>query len=186
MTTSEIALVLRERPCVLRVGVRRNDDPARLGCDLLDLQLPADAAAGFAVCEAVVETDLAGYAAAFGWIQVVRSSDDATGGTAYDLDPLTLFRDVDTPFAFFGIRPVFFDAPFRATRDDLTWEAETFLCVLPDAVMSRSVLGVAGFRWGFALRGGELTLQEPTPLDRVAWTRHIPMLAGAHPSWRFL
>lgn len=185
MATTDIPFGLRGQPALLRVDVRRNDDPVRLGCDLLDPNLPGNAAEGFAVCEATVETALSGYAAAFGWIQVVRSTDDSSGGTAFDLDPLALFRDIPTPFAFFGIKPVLFDAPFREQRHDLRWEAETFLCVVPDAVMSRSVHPVVGFRWGFALRDGALSLRDTTPLDGAAWAPHVALLAAAYPTWAF-
>jgi len=90
--------------------------------------------------------DADGYAAAMGWVQLVRSTDAAP---EFEMDPLALFREVATPFAFFGIKPTMFDAPFRDEKYDLTWRAETFLCAIPDGVMSQHAQPLAGFGWGF-------------------------------------
>ncbi len=68
-----VPFTLRERRGEIRVSVTVNEDPVRLGCDLLDISLPADAARGLPVCEATPIIDLDGYASACGWIQVVRS-----------------------------------------------------------------------------------------------------------------
>jgi hypothetical protein len=57
-----------------------------------------------------------------GWIQLVRSTDGETPDE-YELDPLALFRHVDTPYAFFGIKPELFDAPFREHRRSIRWQA---------------------------------------------------------------
>ena len=106
-------------------------------------------------------------------------------GKTFDLDPLALYREVETPFAYFGIKPVLFDAPFRDHRRNLTWEAEAFLCVVPDAVMSRTVHHVVGFRWGFALHDGALSLRDAAPLDDAAWSAHVALLATSYPTWTF-
>src|SRR5918994_6919818 len=61
------------------VDVRRNLNPSDLGCDVASLGLP--------VCTARVETEALGYRAMCGWIQVVRSTDNSTGGEAFDMNP---------------------------------------------------------------------------------------------------
>src|SRR5947199_82347 len=76
------------------VSVVANDDPVRYGCDLLDASIDPDAARGFPVCEARVDLDGAGYRAACGWVQLVCSTD---AGDTFDIDPLTVYRDVATP-----------------------------------------------------------------------------------------
>lgn len=129
----------------IHVSLVVNDDPLRYGCDLLDPDLPPDAAQGYPVCRAEIEHDADGYAAAMGWVQLVRSTDAAP---EFEMDPLALFREVATPFAFFGIKPTMFDAPFRDEKYDLTWRAETFLCAIPDGVMSQHAQPLAGFGWG--------------------------------------
>ena len=85
-------------------------------------------ALGLANCEAVIDFPGRGYMSLFGWIQVVRSTDNSSGGADFEMDPLTVLGDVSHPFCFFGIRPTLFDAPARDTRDDLEWVAHAFLC----------------------------------------------------------
>jgi hypothetical protein len=33
----------------------------------------------------------------------------------------------------------------------MTWQAHSFLCIAPDAVLTRRVQAIAGFSWGFAI-----------------------------------
>jgi hypothetical protein len=68
----------KHRGCV-EVWVVPNDDPESLGCR------PSER--GFPVCTATVSYAGRGYAAAFGWIQLVRSTDDASGGLEFEMDP---------------------------------------------------------------------------------------------------
>jgi len=173
---------LRGAPGEVEVSLVPNDDPQALGCDLLDRSLPPDAARGFPVCRATVSVAADGYAAMLGWVQLVRSTDDED---VFKTDPLALFREVATPFAFFGIRPELFDAPFRHPREDLTWTAHAFLCAVPDGVMSRVARPVAGFTWGFTVADATMALVDPAPLPLEAWADHVPVLAAAYPSWSF-
>ena len=173
---------LRGAPGVVDVSVTPNDDPRAWGCDLLDPSLPPDAAAGFPVCRATIELPAQGYAAALGWVQLVRSTDDRD---VFTTDPLALLRDVATPFAFFGIRPELFDAPFRFPREDLVWTAHTFLCAVPGGVMSRVVAPLLCFSWGFSVADQAVTLTEPTALPVQTWSDHVPVLSAAYPSWEF-
>ncbi len=181
MTALVVPFALRGARGEVRVDLRPNDDPVGLGCDLLDPGLPPDAALGFPVCRASVELDADGYAAFLGWVQLVRSTD---AGDGWDLDPLAVHRDAPTPFAFFGLRPTLFDAPFRPTREALVWRAESYLCVLPDAVMSRVVEPVAAFAWGFDVVGGVVLPVAPAMLPPSAWDRHLPLLRRQHPGWQ--
>lgn len=166
----------------VHVTVRANDQPRLVGCDLLDPSLPADAAEGFPICTAEPRISLSGYAAACGWVQVVRSTDSSN---QFEMDPLAVFRDLDTPFAFFGITPVLFDAPFRERRSDLVWKARAFLAGLPDGVMSSDVHPLAAFEWGFEVQADKITINEPKPLQLSAWDEHIDLMAAAHPRWSF-
>ena len=36
----------------------------------------------------------------------------------------------------------------------MAWEARSFLCVCPDAVLTRRVQAIAGFSWGFTISHG--------------------------------
>jgi hypothetical protein len=121
-----------------------------------------------------------------GWIQLVRSTDGETPDE-YELDPLALFRHVDTPYAFFGIKPELFDAPFREHRRSIRWQARSFLCASPDAVMSRVALPLCGFTWGFEIEedGSDPRITAPEPLSAARWSEHLRSLEAAHPAWRF-
>lgn len=173
---------LRGKVGHIRVTLVPNGDPIRIGCDLLDRALPPETARGFPVCEATPAIDLDGYAGACGWIQVVQST-DASG--EFELDPLSLFRNVETPFAFFGVKPILFDAPFRDTRHDLTWKARSFLCAVPDAVMSKVVEPVAAFEWGFTVAAEAITIESPQALGIDAWDEHLALLQTSFPNWSF-
>jgi hypothetical protein len=185
MASLTVAFSFRGRPASIAVTVVANDDPVGVGCDLLDSVLPPDAATGYPVCRAIVESDWDGYAAACGWIQVVRATDGDEGPQQFGIDPLTLFCDVNTPYAFFGVKPLLFDAPFRASRADLDWEARSFLCATPDGVMSRQVAPVAAFTWGFRVVDAQITISDPEVLPLAAWDSHAPMLAKRYPGWTF-
>lgn len=166
----------------IRVEIRTNDTPARVGCHLLDERLPKDAALGFPVCEATPAIECDGYVAMCGWIQLVRSS-DASG--AFEMDPLALLRDVNTPFAFFGVKPVLFDAPFRASRYELSWTAESYLCSVERAVMDKAVHPVAAFTWGFSVTRSGIHVDHPRMLPIGAWEAHLPLLHTSFPGWSF-
>jgi hypothetical protein len=68
---------------------------------------------------------------------MVRSTDSAPD--KFEMDPIALYQQIPTPYAWFGVRPELFDAPSRDSRYDMTWEAHSFLCVSPDAVLTRHV-----------------------------------------------
>src|SRR6185437_15699983 len=106
----------------ISVACVRNDDPALLGC--------RPGAAGLPACTATVAFPGEGYRAMFGWIQLVRSTDNESRGAAFEMDPLSLFADLDTPFAFFGHLPTLFDGPARPMRPDMDWLAHSFLAAV--------------------------------------------------------
>jgi hypothetical protein len=47
------------------------------------------------------------------------------------MDPIAIYRDIPTPFAWYGLRPELFDAPSREERHDVTFEAHSFLAISP-------------------------------------------------------
>jgi hypothetical protein len=185
MSSLRVPFDLRGTSGAVEVEIDVNDDPGDLGCGLLTERVRAESAVGFPVCTASIRYDRRGYAAALGWIQLVRSTDGASNGAVFELDPLALLRDVPVPYAFFGIKPTLFDAPFRVTRTDLDWRAQSFVCFAPDAVMTKQVHAVAGFSWGFWLRRGEMRFQEPEALGPADWNDHLATLASAYPGWTF-
>jgi len=109
--------VLRGLSGLIAVSVTPDTDPDAVGYLLLSGGQPADAARGFPVCRARVTYPAEGYAAMFGWTQMVRSTDSAPD--RLEMDPIALYQQVATPYAFFGVRPELFDAP--AAIPGTTW-----------------------------------------------------------------
>jgi hypothetical protein len=182
---SAIPFELRGSTGVIEVVIDANQSPAELGCGLLSSEVSADLAIGFPVCTAKIQYERDGYAAALGWIQLVRCTDGASNGDVFELDPLALLRDVDTPYAFFGVKPILFDAPFRTNHVDLDWQADSFLCFSPDAVMTKQVHAVAGFSWGFRLEDDDFSFQAVQALAPDDWNGHLSTLTTMFPSWTF-
>jgi hypothetical protein len=94
------------------VEVRRNVNPSELGCDPASLGLP------FVTAPIENLTSALGYRAMCGWIQVVRSTDNSTGGEGFDMDPFAP-SGRDAPCAFYGLAPTLFDA--REGTTATTW-----------------------------------------------------------------
>jgi len=168
---------------LIDVSITRNTDPDAIGYRLLGDSLPVDFARDFPVCRATVTYPAEGYAAVFGWTQLVRSTDSATG--AFEMDPIAIYRDVATPFAWYGIRPELFDAPSRESRADLDWVAHSFLCISPDAVLTRQVQAVTGFKWGFTITGDNIGITAPAILEPQAWQNHLDLMRTDFPDWTF-
>lgn len=156
------------------IDVRRNVYPAELGCDAASLGLP--------VCIARVETATQGYRAMCGWIQVVCSTDNSTGGEGFDMDPFAP-SGTDSPYAFYGLAPTLFDAPARDHRDDLDWLAHAFLAHTP--LGTNTVEALLGFSWGFRFRAEEVQIVAPAPLVPTDWAAHQELLTAEHPAWTF-
>jgi hypothetical protein len=118
-----------------------------------------------------------------GWIQLVyfgKETEDLE--VLVDLTPQ--HEDANTPYAFWGFRPLFFDAP-STPQAGIRWVAEAFLATSPDALMTKTVLPVCGFRWGYA------TTQEPPellalePIGAEAWQAARAVLTERYPAWDF-
>jgi hypothetical protein len=67
----------------------------------------------------------------------------------------------------------------------MTWEAHSFLCVSPDAVLTRHVQATAGFSWGFTISHHDITLAPPAMLGPEAWDSHLDLLRTDYPDWIF-
>ena len=164
------------------VAIEPSTDPEALGCPPF--------AQDFPVCSATVTYEGRGYRAALGWVQLVRSTDNASRGEKFEMDPYSPLGRLPHPFCFFGFAPVLFDAPGRESREDMDWIANSFLCfvapsfLVPDAG-GPEARAVAGFAWGFRIRNGEVVLRPPESLGSAAWDNHLPILRSEHPTWAF-
>ena len=168
----------------VRVECVPNDDPPSLGTW-------SPAAEGFPVCTATVEYPRRGYLGMFGWVQLVRSSDNASQGTQFEMDPFGLFGDSPSPYCWSGTEPTLFDAPSRRDWSTLTWTAHSFLATTPMQELLRGnprrVVPVAGFSWGFEVNDRHVTFEEIRPLTASQWSEHLPILRASHPApfWTF-
>jgi hypothetical protein len=162
----------------VKVTLERVVDPLAVGKD--------PSAAGFPSCTAVVDYPGKGYRALFGWVQLVRSTDNSSAGAAFDMDHFYLFEDAPAPYAFFGVNPTLFDAPSRVERAALDWTAHSYLAWTPMTGTERRVVPLAGFSWGFTITSAaDITLREPQELTAPDWADHLPYLASSHPAWQF-
>jgi len=166
-------------PGVVSVSCIPNEDPSAYG--------KGEDARGLPVCTATIEHPGRGYRGFFGWVQLVRSTDNASGGGAFEADPAPLLEDSSAPYCWYGFKPVLFDAPSRDRGRRLEWLAHSFLGFTPlDDEARKEVAPLLGFAWGFViLDDGEVTL---TPVRRLAadeWTTHLPYLRRGYPEWEF-
>jgi hypothetical protein len=158
---------------VLLVRIDPNDDPASVGSTTGSRGLP--------ICTARVQASSRGYNAMCGWIQVVRSTDNASGGAEFELDPFGPFTDTGSPYAFYGLAPTLFDAPGRDERDDLDWTAHAWLA--RTELDSRLVEPAVGFSWGFRIRQREARVSPVARLSMTDWAEHVPLVQRQHPRW---
>jgi hypothetical protein len=156
-----------------------NDDPAAVG--------KGKEARGFPVCSATVAYPGTGYRALFGWVQLVRSTDNASEGRAFEMDPLRFFEDSPAPYCWYGISPVLFDAPSRDERRPIEWLAHSFLAVTPrEPDAPKRVVPLLGFSWGFVIgEDGRIVLRPVEQLAASDWNDHLPYLRDRYPSWQF-
>jgi hypothetical protein len=107
-------------------------------------------------------------------------------GEAFEMDPFVLFEDVPSPYAFFGIKPVLFDAPSRDERKPPAWLAHSFLAWTLLELDERHVVPLVGFSWGFDIdTAGQITIRHPAPLNSADWTSHCELLGEEYPAWSF-
>jgi len=154
-----------------------NLEPESLGCQ--------PETRGFPVCTATVHYPMRGYDAVMGWVQLVRSDDNASGGEQFEVDPLAFLGDVPHPFCWIGVNPTLFDAPSRSPRSDLQWTARSYLCVPDDGGEELEVRAMLGFSWGFRVQDEEIALEPPRELPASAWNEHRSVLRDRYPGWRF-
>jgi len=146
-------------------------------------------AEGFPVCTATIDYPSCGYRSMLGWVQLVCSTDNESGGADFEMDPFSLFGDAPSPYCWYGQRPILFDAPSRPLRQPLDWTAHSFLAATPlDEVADlkpRRVVPIIGFSWGFTDTGSEVTLKDPAVLPNQAWRSDLSVLRQTYPFWLF-
>ena len=104
----DLSFALRGLSGRVTFDVQAHDRPELFGA--------APEALGFPYCDAVVDHPARGYDAILGWVQLVRSDDNRSGGAEYEIDPLDFLGDLPHPFCWIGLEPHLFDSPWRAPR----------------------------------------------------------------------
>lgn len=170
-----------EAPGVVQIDCRVNDDAVGLGCFPDATSLP--------MCTATVDFPHLGCRSMLGWVQLVRLSDNATSGALFESDPFVLFGDAPSPYCWYGLNPTLFDGPSRSSRDDLDWEAHSFLATTPlDEVMAlrtRRVVPLVGFSWAFNISHGQTEICPPRQLPLKRWSTHTSVLRATYQLWNF-
>lgn len=160
-------------------------DPARWGYPLLGLPSRSDMARDFPVVHASVETESEGYASILAWVQVVSTTYLATGAKHRLVDVAPQLQGLEVPYVCFGARPTLFDAPSTDAEEDIDWIAHSFLVGSPDCVMSRHLVPLCGFSWGYQVRRRTPTPILPAEIGSGEWSVDQDLLRTAHPSWTF-
>jgi hypothetical protein len=168
----------------VRVDCVANADPDAYGCW-------HSGAIGYPVCTATVHFSRRGYRSMFGWVQLVRSTDNESRGEQFEVDPFVLFGDAQSPYCWYGTEPTLFDAPSRSGPAPPEWFAHSFLATTPIRELldgnPRRVVPVLGFSWGFESRGDAPDMHEIQPLTRRDWLDDLPVLRASYPAprWSF-
>lgn len=119
-----------------------------------------------------------------GWIQVIRHHAERGDEETVLVDTAPQLADTQSPYFSWGIRPEFFDAP-STTQRDIVWTADAFLVASPDALMSKHVRPVCGFRWGYTTKGKQPELLPIAPVEAAAWSSACFALSARYNSWHF-
>lgn len=79
--------------------------------------------------------------------------------------------------------------------EEMVWRAQSFLCVLEDAGLSKrvKVLEGAAFEWGFDVETVEtagvverkIVIADVEVLDLAEWARRLMLLRKDYPDWTF-
>lgn len=146
------------------------------------------------------------YGNLFGWIQFVRSvpgqivAEDEHRYSGWEMDIFPYAKDLQTPFAYWGFNPSIFDAPARLLEtngkvQNLEWRAQSFLCILEDAGMTKRVKLVpgVGFGWGFDIQAKDKEIKRDIIISGLEildaekeWVDRLGLLRDLYPAWTFI
>jgi hypothetical protein len=126
-----------------------------------------------------------GYAAMYGWVQLVRETSLASTAP-WEMDLIPISETLNSPLIYFGTEPKLFDAPFRIHREDIDWTAWSFLTYIPDCLMTKVVHPILVFEWGFRIEGGKVTVKTLKMVDvQEAWEVQRDLMEERFPGWSF-
>ena len=178
----------------MELAFEHQGHPGRVIATLEGALLPeahgvGNAALAFANCRATIEFSGWGYLGLLGWVQLVRSTDNASQGRRFEMDPFDpfgLYERAPLPYCWYGIAPTLFDAPYRKERVRLDWVAHSFLAASPFGGNAKIVTPILGFAWGFQVAEDKsIALTPITSLAAADWVSHMPYLRDCYPDWEF-
>jgi hypothetical protein len=172
-----LALELQDGSVRVQAELRVNDDPAFYGCP--------DIARGFPVLYATIDPPGRSYNDMLGWIQVLRDPRFPGGILLDSLEMLGDPKEVTHPFCYFGYAPTLFDAPHTPPDRDFDWVAHTFLAGTAGIHQDFEARAGLGFRWGYRIRDGVVSVIGLSELGSDAWDSLLPFLRVRCPGWRF-
>lgn len=121
-----------------------------------------------------------------GWIQLIRYGGGEVGDEeVVEVDHPPQHSGAGTPYCYWGVCPSFFDAP-SMTHEGVTWVAEAFLTASPDALMTRTVQPICGFRWGYKTNRKPPEILPVEPVGLGDWAAARAALQERYPDWTFL
>lgn len=195
----------RSQAGLISIAIQPNNDTEHaFGLDLIYPGTALSELQGFPVLHGSItypipSSPYTGYDALFGWIQFVQDV-SADGGGNWTMDVYPFAKDINTPFGYWGFNPSVFDAPAKPLADDGTaekvaWTAQAFLCVLPDAGISKNVTVIPGaaITWGFdvSVEGKnsserQIVVRKPETIEvKSEWPQRLPLLREMYPEWTF-
>jgi hypothetical protein len=168
----------------VEVTLAPDEDPRRWGWHLVGLDIPLERLHGFPVLQATIDYPGEGYAAVMGWVQLVRYTASDEPEPVVEVDMAPQLREAATPYVVFGVKPTFFDAP-AMSASEADWHAWTFLTATPDALMTRVLEPVCGFRWGYSIAGGRPEIGEFATATASDWLDSLPEFRSRYPAWEW-
>ncbi len=127
-----------------------------------------------------------GYAAFFGWVQIVHYWSIDSDKPAWSLmDVAPQLRGLGVPFIVWGREPRFFDAPLDTPEGIVRWQAVTFLTQTPDGLLSRTVDPLVGMTWGYLVDNEVPTVVPVELADPQEWSAVRGLLERECPAWTF-
>lgn len=170
------------QPGVVSVEVEPGLDAQRNGQDLLGLYDDLDVVKGYPILHAAVSSPQSRtYASLYGWVQITSEAEGV-----WEMDLYPMFKDVNSPFCMWGAEPTLVDAPSRASgTKQLDWLARSFLCYTPDAAMTKHVVPILAFEWGWWLEDYKPSVKLLQKLDVSSWNEHLELFRDSFPDWLF-
>ena len=182
--TLEISFELsKRRSGTVNVSVEPDADPEQNGHLIIWPDEDTSKFLGFPECHATVRTTgLKGYGSMYGWIQMVKS---AASDDKWEMDPIPITKDLNTPFVWFGAEPSLYDGPSWWLSRDLDWICHSFLAYVGDGVISKDVTPILGFEWGYWMQVGKVYVKRLRQVDLGDWDEQLELLKSQHEGWIF-